>query len=1728
MNNKYKKQVKSDKNNYYEIEIYGKSILEIIINQKNENNKKLSPKKYKNVILSLEDLKSSKYFKYNEEFQKLKDLSKIIRLLEDNNNIIKLKEDLFNLILIIELPKPFFSFIELNIEQLNVEYYFTTGPNRKRINTNPFYASLNENFFSVNIINEILKNDKIINYFNIDSYHYYKEENEGFEKLNEIKEYDTPKNGLILELHFNRDIIPLSTDINIINNNLWNKIKKIKNEIKNNIIYTQKTKKYDLIYLYASPLIGNKGGELYNPINYRKEIKAITKIFNKTGKSYKCLFECANEKLFKGILMEKQLKILHIASHGDLDQRNEKYHLILENNLNQQNVSYDKLKKILEAYSSNIKKIDLVFVATCHSEKLGELFAKYAKNVIYITGMTPISNIAALKFSELFYKELVNRNSIKDSFYKVQEKIKSDREIIIYNKNNCCCSHKHDKDCLIKENNNMRSKIHNTLHNEKCLCHFSEFHMHKLNCNIYKKVKEKIRELEERKNKGEKIPDDEDLKFSIKEFKDYVKICCCNHDIKHDEASKFILAPKPHNDTIPFELQEKGKLEINENCIFDFDYNKDFFVIGRAKNMEKILNILSDNTGYNSHFIIIYGDKDMGKQEFAESVCVYLFERKLIKLYEIINISTKYDLESIKNKISNYNKNLQEKIIIIIKINYLLDEEKTITFVNQILNEIIIENNNLYFIILMATQKVNIENDLKGINKFETINFELKFNSSKKLLIQLCDYFGFQNNYFSIFGDLSDDNFKELFQSIKYKPKKIMKIADLVGVVKNFEQLIETIKSEDYNEKRKIYEIEKLMETFNISRIYYLLALMPSGLPESLLTLIYPNYEEFMKEEDVTKSLIYTDPNDNWKYIKQYKKIITSFFCSKEKDEIRQECISNFLKVYAKLLFYYIEKNRQKICFPDNNIHYIFNSYNGTGIWKTFDLPIYNYCFYFENDKNKYDSILKDEFILERHEKNIANLILNNLDDLNKLIKNDINKEYLEQILLMIPSCYFFQRECIKIIRKYIHICEQLNLENSKKRLTLFLYSLEKNQQINIKELNECEIQEDLEIEAYFLNALKKKDITLFKEFIEKYKDITTTINGETFVDDITQKKIIYSYYEIANLYYSEENYYDAIINLIEAKEIAKKTNNYFLMDRINIDLFLIKKKKLKKENENETIIFDNNHNYLEEFNKILDEVIHQRPYYKKLKSSLINEAYNLKLELNKKLENDIVILNSNPLTNNFSVLNRGIFSNLNNQYYLLEKLQEKIKMKLKIESKTLNKDNLLESLNQNGKILIIQSDDFTENGEIIFETEYGESQVLSIDSLETLLPEKIKFTILILCFIKSGKLKKLFEDKVQYLITFDDIECYDLTSDDLYKFNELSIEFLINFIEKTEVKNKKIEDIFEESKKVFTDGLKYCTNIKNFISLTNKNNLINYIKYGKNKDQGRVYLNQPLVNIPPYAPLCKDYAYEIYNIIKLILSGEYQFINVFLNQDDRIQENNSKKLNKKSIIGLEIIKFLYRHQRFDKLYYIYNPQKYGKSLKEIIDNALQSESGGEIIYADNDKDNDNLTKFILINNYTKIKNKDKKLNKEKGVIFEEPIKLKDKIKYLIMTKNEIIFDKENKIKSNDKKYKNEIIMKNIDFSFCKICLKNHNENYKKFSKNTINTDENIITTNENEINIDENSMNNNKINIIEDDDKNLMKENNLLMNFKSIFEYSFDSNDSSSYYSESESDIST
>ena len=298
--------------------------------------------------------------------------------------------------------------------------------------------------------------------------------------------------------------------------------------------------------------------------------------------------------------------------------------------------------------------------------------------------------------------------------------------------------------------------------------------------------------------------------------------------------------------------------------------------------------------------------------------------------------------------------------------------------------------------------------------------------------------------------------------------------------------------------------------------------------------------------------------------------------------------------------------------------------------------------------------------------------------------------------------------------------------------------------------------------------------------------------------------------------------------------------------------------------------------------------------------SYIKKEAYQLKIKLNKNIEPDIFILNFNPLNNNFSVLNSGIFAYLNNQYYLLQKIYEKVKSNIKIKSIVLNKNNLEESLSKEGKILIIQSDDFSKKGEIILESDIGQSQILSIDedvenksTFNLLLPEKIKFKIVILCFINSSKLIDKFKDKVEYLISFDEINSFDLDDDALLKYNELSIDFLIDFIEKTTKNN--IKESFEYSKAQFISKLNEYKDLKinNFITLTkqidNGKNIEN-IKYENNiyKDgKGeKIFLYYPFPDLPFNNLRNKDYTDEIFYLIQQILSQKQDLINVYLNID--------------------------------------------------------------------------------------------------------------------------------------------------------------------------------------------------------------------------------------------------
>ena len=63
------------------------------------------------------------------------------------------------------------------------------------------------------------------------------------------------------------------------------------------------------------------------------------------------------------------------------------YALYLEEKGILQIIHQKRLKEILSRVSNKLKNIDLIFVSSCYSQTLGELFLEYkTKNVIYIQG----------------------------------------------------------------------------------------------------------------------------------------------------------------------------------------------------------------------------------------------------------------------------------------------------------------------------------------------------------------------------------------------------------------------------------------------------------------------------------------------------------------------------------------------------------------------------------------------------------------------------------------------------------------------------------------------------------------------------------------------------------------------------------------------------------------------------------------------------------------------------------------------------------------------------------------------------------------------------------------------------------------------------------------------------------------------------------------------------------------------------------------------------------------------------------------------------------------------------------------------------------------------------------------------------------------------------------------------------------------------------------------------
>ena len=173
------------------------------------------------------------------------------------------------------------------------------------------------------------------------------------------------------------------------------------------------TTKYDLIYLYASPILEN-GRESNAPISYLEEIRIILKLIEKSKKKFNCKFECIDKDVLTKVISRNKTKILHISGHGIYD---ENYYLVVENlkkNGENQDININNLKLILNEGKTNLSHMDLVIISTCYSEDFAQEFIKLGvKNLIYIKKLTEVIDDISVVFVEYFYKYLIEGKTIE-------------------------------------------------------------------------------------------------------------------------------------------------------------------------------------------------------------------------------------------------------------------------------------------------------------------------------------------------------------------------------------------------------------------------------------------------------------------------------------------------------------------------------------------------------------------------------------------------------------------------------------------------------------------------------------------------------------------------------------------------------------------------------------------------------------------------------------------------------------------------------------------------------------------------------------------------------------------------------------------------------------------------------------------------------------------------------------------------------------------------------------------------------------------------------------------------------------------------------------------------------------------------------------------------------------------------------------------------------------------
>ncbi|KAF0701652.1 Aste57867_7923 [Aphanomyces stellatus] len=201
----------------------------------------------------------------------------------------------------------------------------------------------------------------------------------------------------------------------------------------------------ELVVLHAAPLvlesIPDKLMLPMDSLDLEHERSAFHNIFkrNLPEKLIQALYDVATVDVVRSLLTAWHIRVLHFSGLGHNGK------LCFENIFGgTQLVSAAMWSELLQ--SSGTKSLQVVFVSSCHSERLARIFVEAGvPHVVAIHSDSRIVDASAVDFAKHFYLSLFSGRTVASAFMlaKVAVRVSPDRHFC----RACCCAHLHEKTC---------------------------------------------------------------------------------------------------------------------------------------------------------------------------------------------------------------------------------------------------------------------------------------------------------------------------------------------------------------------------------------------------------------------------------------------------------------------------------------------------------------------------------------------------------------------------------------------------------------------------------------------------------------------------------------------------------------------------------------------------------------------------------------------------------------------------------------------------------------------------------------------------------------------------------------------------------------------------------------------------------------------------------------------------------------------------------------------------------------------------------------------------------------------------------------------------------------------------------------------------------------------------------------------------------------------------------